>query len=145
MMFGGAQAVFFILVLLPFGLRINSGIIGAAVMVIGGVLTALAVGALMSAMALRTGSAEAVQGAFPLLFVMLFFSSAFFPRQTMSGIYRRAADLNPISYLIEAFRDLTIEGLTAAAVIRLLSISGIAAILMVLVALRSLSKRLAAR
>jgi ABC-2 type transport system permease protein len=85
-------------------------------MVVGGVLTALAVGALMSAMAIRTGSSEAVQGSFPLLFMMLFFSSAFFPRETMSGVYARIADLNPVSYLIEGFRDLSSTGSPASAV-----------------------------
>lgn len=142
MAFGGAQTIVFIAVLLPFGLRIESGVIGMAVMVLGGVLTALAVGALLSIMALRTGSPEAVQGSFPLLFVLLFFSSAFFPRQTMTGVYRRLADANPISYLVEAFRDLTIEALSLGAVIRLIAISGLAAAFTVTLALRALNRRL---
>lgn len=145
MAYGAAQTLFFIAVLLPFGLVIESGPVGVLVMVLGGVLTALAVGALMSAMAIRTGSSEAVQGSFPLLFVLLFFSSAFFPRQTMSGIYGTLADLNPISYLIEGFRDLTIDGLTASAVARTLLISAGFAVLTMTIALRSLHKRLAAR
>lgn len=145
MAYGAAQTLFFIAVLLPFGLVIESGPIGVLVMVLGGVLTALAVGALMSAMAIRTGSSEAVQGSFPLLFVLLFFSSAFFPRQTMSGIYGTLADLNPISYLIEGFRDLTIDGLTASAVARTLLISAGFAAVTIAIALRSLHKRLAAR
>lgn len=145
MAFGGAQTAFFIAVLLPFGLEIDSGPAGMALMVIGGVLTALAIGALMSAMALRTGSPEAVQGAFPLLFILLFFSSAFFPRQTMTGIYRTLADLNPVSYLIEAFRALTIEGLSWTTALQLLAITGAAATACVLLALRSLTKRLARR
>lgn len=142
MAFGGAQTIVFIAVLLPFGLRIESGVIGMAVMVLGGVLTALAVGALLSIMALRTGSPEAVQGSFPLLFVLLFFSSAFFPRQTMTGVYRRLADANPISYLVEAFRDLTIEALSLGAVVRLIAISGLAAAFTVTLALRALNRRL---
>lgn len=142
MAFGGAQTIVFIAVLLPFGLRIESGVVGVAVMVLGGVLTALAVGALLSIMALRTGSPEAVQGSFPLLFVLLFFSSAFFPRQTMTGVYRRLADANPISYLVEAFRDLTIEALSLGAVVRLIAISGLAAAFTVTLALRALNRRL---
>jgi ABC-2 type transport system permease protein len=145
MVYGACQTVFFILVLLPFGLSIASGPLGVAVMVIGGILTALAVGALMSAMAIRTGSSEAVQGSFPLLFVMLFFSSAFFPRETMSGVYGRMADLNPVSYLIEGFRDLTIDALTLSAVVRTVGISGALAVITVALALRSLDKRVAAR
>jgi ABC-2 type transport system permease protein len=145
MAYGAIQTIFFVAVLLPFGLSIASGAPGVAVMVLGGVLTALAVGALMSAMAIRTGSSEAVQGSFPLLFIMLFFSSAFFPRETMSGVYARLADLNPVSHLIEGFRDLTIDGLTASAVARTLLISGGLAVLAMALALRSLKKRVTAR
>ncbi len=145
MAYGGFQTAFFIVVLLPFGLTVQSGIVGVIVMMLGGILTALAVGALMSAMAIRTGSSEAVQGSFPLLFIMLFFSSAFFPRETMSGVYGRIADLNPVSHLIEGFRALTIDGLTAGAVARTLGISGSLAVLTIVLALRSLQKRVAAR
>ncbi len=96
-------------------------------------------------MAIKTGSSEAVQGAFPLLFIALFFSSAFFPRETMSGIYARLADINPISHLVEGMRDLTIEGLSASAVLRAIVIPAIMAVLTVSLSLRSLTKRLGAR
>ncbi len=61
-------------------------------------------------LALRSGSAEAVQGTFPLFFALLFFSSAFFPRETMTGWFKVVADVNPISYLVEAMRDQVIVG-----------------------------------
>ena len=64
-------------------------------------------------MALKTGSSEAVQGSFPLLFIALFFSSAFFPRQTMQGAYKTIADINPVSHLVEGIRGLVVDGLTA--------------------------------
>ena len=95
MVYGAFQTVLFIAILLPFGLSIKGGVAGVLTMALGGTILALAVGALMSAMALKTGSSEAVQGAFPLLFIALFFSSAFFPRETMSGVYKVFADLNP--------------------------------------------------
>jgi ABC-2 type transport system permease protein len=145
MAYGAFQTGVFILVLLPFGLSIKSGPIGVVVMMIGGVLTALAVGALMGAMALRTGSSEAVQGAFPLLFILLFFSSAFFPRETMDGSYRAIADVNPVSHLVEGFRSLTIESLSASAVARTVLIPLGLSVLTLAIALRSLRKRVAAR
>ena len=61
-------------------------------------------------LALRSGSAEAVQGTFPLFCALLFFSSAFFPRETMDGWFKVVADINPISYLVEAMRDQVIVG-----------------------------------
>lgn len=145
MVYGALQTVVFTLLLLPFGLSVKSGLVGFAVIVVGGTMLALAVGAVMSSMAIRTGSAEAVQGAFPLLFITLFFSSAFFPRQTMSGAYRRIADLNPVSHLVEGFRGLVIDGLTWGAVARTLLISAVFAFLAVALALSSLRKRVAAR
>jgi ABC-2 type transport system permease protein len=145
MAYAGLQTIVFIAALLPFGLSVRAGPLGVVVMIAGGMLTALAVGGLMSAMALRTGSSEAVQGSFPLLFILLFLSSAFFPRQTMNGTYKRIAGINPISHLVEGFRDLTIEGLSWSAVGRTLLISGAMAVLAIAIALRSLRKRVAAR
>ncbi|MFT6293474.1 MAG: ABC-2 type transport system permease protein, partial [Ilumatobacter sp.] len=145
MVYGGVQTLFFIAVLLPFGLSIKGGIAGVLTMAIGGVFLALAVGALMSAMAIKTGSSEAVQGAFPLLFIGLFFSSAFFPRETMSGFYGTMADFNPISHLVEGMRDLTIEGFSASAAIRAVLIPAAMAVLTVMLSLRTLNNRLGAR
>lgn len=145
MVYGGVQTLFFIAVLLPFGLSIKGGIAGVLTMALGGVILALAVGALMSAMAIKTGSSEAVQGAFPLLFIGMFFSSAFFPRETMSGFYGTMADLNPISHLVEGMRDLTIEGFSASAAIRAVVIPAAMAVLTVALALRTLNSRLGAR
>ena len=144
MVYGAFQTVFFIAVLLPFGLTVRGGIAGTITMALGGTLLALAVGALMSAMAIKTGSAEAVQGAFPLLFIALFFSSAFFPRETMSGAYGRLADFNPISYLVEGFRDLTTEGFSFNAFLRAVLIPAVLAVLTVLLSLRTLNNRLGA-
>ncbi len=145
MAYGGFQTVLFVLILLPFGLDIESGPIGLVVMVLGGILVALAIGGLMAAMAIKTGSSEAVQGAFPLLFVLLFFSSTFFPRETMRGAHRTIADVNPISFLAEGFRSLTIAPLDATAVAEALLVPLGLAVLTLLLALRALRSRLAAR
>ncbi|MEO8363435.1 MAG: ABC transporter permease [Ilumatobacteraceae bacterium] len=116
--FGAVQSAIFICVLLPFGVRVESGIPGIMVMIISGGLIALGIAAIMSAVAIRTGSAEAVQGAFPLLFVLLFFSSVFFPRQTMHGVYKTIATFNPISYLVEGLRSLILDGFSLSAIAR---------------------------
>ena len=142
--YGAAQTLFFTLLLIPFGLRVKGGIGGAIVMLIAGGLTAIAVAGFMAAMALRTGSSEAVQGVFPLVFIALFFSSAFFPRQTMTGAYRHIANLNPISYLIEGLRELCINGFTAASCAKSLLVPIGIMIVSFALALRALSKRVAA-
>lgn len=143
--FGAFETLFFIVVLVPFGISIASGPLGILAMVLSGALIALAFGGFAAALALRTGSAEAVQGSFPLLFIALFLSSAFFPRETMSGAYAAIADANPLSYLAEGLRALTIEPLGAAAVLQALLIPVAIAVLSISLALRALSARIAAR
>ncbi len=142
MAYGGFQTAFFVAVLLPFGLTVKGGLAGALGLIVAGIVLALAVGALMASMALLTGSSEAVQGAFPLLFIALFFSSAFFPRETMSGVYASLADFNPVSYLVEGMRDLVIEGVSASALARAILVPGAMAAGTVFLALRTLRRRL---
>jgi ABC-2 type transport system permease protein len=62
-------------------------------------------------MAIRSGSGEAVQGMFPLLFVLLFFSSTSLPRNLIQeDWFRTVATINPVSYLVEGIRSLLIYG-----------------------------------
>ena len=63
----------------------------------------------------------------------------------MSGLYKALANVNPISYLVEGFRDLTINGFTASAVVQAVVIPAILAVLTVGLALWALKRRLAAR
>lgn len=144
-MFGGFQAMIFILILLPFGISIKAGIAGVVLIVISGGLTGIAIGGFTAAMALKTGSSEAVQGSFPLLFIALFFSSAFFPRETMSGAYRVIANLNPISYLVEGIRGLVTDGLTAGNAAKAILVPIAIGVFSIALALRTLYSRLAAR
>ena len=111
-------------------------------MIVSGALISLAVGALMSSIALKTGSSEAVQGTFPLLFILLFFSSAFFPRETMSGIYKTIAGFNPISHLVEGLRALSLDGFTASALARAILVPLAIAIVALVIANSQLRKRL---
>lgn len=99
-----AQTVLFLAVGIAFGARVQGGAAGVALLLLLAGLLAVAVSGLGIVLALRSGSSEAVQGTFPLFFALLFFSSAFFPRETMTGWFRTVADVNPISHLVEAMR-----------------------------------------
>ncbi len=109
------QATLFLGIALAFGASVKGGVAGAVVLVALAALLAVPIGGLGILLALRTGSAEAVQGMFPLFFALMFFSSAFFPRETMGGWFRTVADLNPISWLVEGMRAQVIDGLDLAA------------------------------
>ena len=108
---GLAQAVFYLAVGLAVGVRLESGVPGALVLLLLSALIALAFGSLGAFAALRTGSGEAVQGLFPVLFVGLFLSSMNLPRDLIEiDWFRSVATVNPVSYLIEGVRSLIIEG-----------------------------------
>jgi ABC-2 type transport system permease protein len=113
---GFVQAVFYLAVGLAVGVELASGVLGAVVLLALATLIAIAFGSLGAFFALRTGSGEAVQGLFPLLFVTLFLSSMNLPRDLIEiDWFRIAATINPVSYLIEGVRSLIISGWDAQA------------------------------
>jgi ABC-2 type transport system permease protein len=105
------QAFVYLGVGLALGVHFASGLEGIVVLVV----LALAVGAAWGAVgiwiALRTGSGEAVQSQFPILFFFIIISSMNLPRNLIEADwFRVAATLNPVSYMIEGLRSLIIEG-----------------------------------
>ncbi len=81
------------------------------VLLVLALLIALAFAALGALIGLRTGSGEAVQGVFPLFFVVVFLSSNALPRELIEQDWFRAiATVNPVSYLFEGLRSLVIFG-----------------------------------
>ncbi len=113
----------FLVVGLIFGLDVESGIWGMLLIAVTASIVASGIGGLSMAMALRTGSSEAVQGSFPLLFSLLFLSSAFFPRTLMSGWFKTVATFNPFSHLIEGLRIQIIEGFHAVEALKALGVA----------------------
>jgi ABC-2 type transport system permease protein len=108
---GFVQSLYYLAVALVIGVHIATGVVGAAVLIILATAIAIAFGSLGAFFALRTGSGEAVQGLFPLLFVGLFLSSMNLPRNLIEADwFRIVATFNPISYLIEGLRSLIIAG-----------------------------------
>ena len=79
--------------------------------------------AIGAALGARTGSAEAVQGVFPLLFALFFLSSMSLPRDLIAvDWFRTVATWNPVSYLIEGMRSLVITGWDGTALWRGLAV-----------------------
>jgi ABC-2 type transport system permease protein len=108
---GLAQAMVFLAVGEAAGAGFKAGPLGVLVLLALSMLITLGFGTLGALAALRTGSGEAVQGLFPLLFVLLFLSSNALPRNLIEqDWFRTIATYNPVSYLLEAIRSLLITG-----------------------------------
>jgi ABC-2 type transport system permease protein len=113
---GAVTAVWFIAIGLIFGATIEGAIPGG-ILIIGLVaLSAVAFGGIGAAVALYAGRASVVQGLFPLVFVILFLSDAFFPANLMLEPAATIAEYNPLSLIVDGIRELVIGGLDAAAV-----------------------------
>jgi ABC-2 type transport system permease protein len=111
LLIGAIQAVTFLAAGLAAGATLEAGVGGVAVLFLLSFLVAAAFGAVGLFVGLRTGKGEAVQGLFPLLFVLLFVSSAVMPRDLIAqDWFQTLATINPVSYLIEGFRSLFIDG-----------------------------------
>jgi ABC-2 type transport system permease protein len=110
------QAIAYLTVGLLLGVHFESGVAGIFVFLILALVIAAAWGTTGIWIALRTGSGEAVQSQFPLLFFFMIISSMNLPRNLIEADwFRVAATLNPVSYMIEALRSLVIEGWNAEA------------------------------
>jgi ABC-2 type transport system permease protein len=112
---GALTAVWFIAIGLVFGAGIDEGILGALLMIALVTLSAVAFGGIGAAIALRSGKASVVQGLFPLVFVILFLSTAFFPQQLLLQPAASIAEWNPLSFIIDGVREPMDSSFSAAA------------------------------
>jgi ABC-2 type transport system permease protein len=113
---GLLQAIFYLTAGLAAGADFEAGILGVPVLFCLSILISIGFGGIGMWMAIRTGSGEAVQGMFPLLFVLLFFSSITLPRNLIAtDWFQTVATINPVSYLIEGVRSLMVTGWDAEA------------------------------
>lgn len=140
---GFFQSWFFLIVATIFGAQIEGGIQAMVLLSIVATVLSGGIGAITAAMGLRTGSSEAVQGSFPMIFVFLFLSSAFFPRELMSGWFKTVASINPISHLVEGMRAQVIVGVELDRWLTALGISLGLFVIGLVMARRALTRRLA--
>jgi ABC-2 type transport system permease protein len=111
MLQGLIQGIGYLAIALAFGAHMESGPAGVLVLFALSALVGVSFGSLGLAIGLRTGNGEAVQGVFPLMFVLLFLSSGALPRDLIENDwFQTVATINPVSYLIEGFRSLFVTG-----------------------------------
>jgi ABC-2 type transport system permease protein len=89
---------------LIFGAHIQSGVGGVIVLLALSCIAAAAFATLASALAIGSAKASVVQGIFPIVFVVLFLSTAFFPHALLLEPARTIARLNPLSLIADGMR-----------------------------------------
>jgi ABC-2 type transport system permease protein len=111
------------------------------IMVVAALLV-LAIGGVGQVLAIRTGSQEAVAATFPLVFVGIFMSSAFFPTALMSGWFRVVAESNPITWVIDPTRRLVISGWSASDALQAMAVPAMVGLITVSLAVWALHRKL---
>ena len=140
---GLISAVLYLVVGVAFGVGIATGVAGALVLLGLSLAISSAFACFGTFVALRAGTGEAVQGFFPLFFVMLFLSSAFFPRDLIEQEwFRTIATYNPVSYMVEGIRSLVIAGWDGQALAQAFAIAAIAIVAFLALSARALRTRL---
>jgi ABC-2 type transport system permease protein len=99
------QVAWFLVIGLLFGASIKAGAPGVLAVVAIAVVAGTGFGAIGVMLALRARNASTVQGIFPLVFVVLFVSSAFFPENLLSSPADAVAAYNPLSYVADGIRE----------------------------------------
>lgn len=120
------QVLYFLVLGYAFGATVQGGVLGILCVFAIGIVAGTGFGAIGVLIALRSRSASTVQGIFPLVFVVLFISSAFFPLELLSSPADVVAEYNPLSFIAEGMREPIafsnaagpmLEGLVAAALV----------------------------
>jgi len=92
------------------GVRFDAGPLGVLVFILLAALWSLAFSGFGYAIALKTGNPAAVQSSFLLFFPFLFLTSSYVPRSQLTGWLDTVAAINPVTYLLEGLRSLTMHG-----------------------------------
>jgi ABC-2 type transport system permease protein len=115
---------YFLLLGILFGAHVEGGLPGVLMIALIAAMAGTGFGGLGIFIALRARNASTVQGIFPLVFVILFVSSAFFPRDLLSAPADAIAAYNPLSYVADGMRDPIISSVSARPVLEGLAAAG---------------------
>jgi len=106
------QALLVLLMAIALGAHVQTGILGAVVMIVLGTLLGIVTFGVVSAnLAVRTRDAGAVQAIQPMAFLLIFLTSAYQTTDHIdSAALRTVIDLNPAEHILRPMRELMLSG-----------------------------------
>jgi len=107
-----AQAIAVLLLAVALGAQVETGVPGAALMIVlGTLLGVVTFGVLTANLALRSKDAAAVQAILPMAYLLIFLTSAYQqPEQIDSPVMRAIIDVNPAEHVLRPMRELMLSG-----------------------------------
>jgi len=125
-----------VLIALPFGITIASGVPGFFLIVALSALWGVVYAGFMQLIALKTRSAAATNSGGLIFFPLLFLTPNFVPREMLTRPMEIAATLNPVTYLMEALRSLILTDLDWGAILPGFAVIGGLGVIMLLLNIR---------
>jgi ABC-2 type transport system permease protein len=131
-------ATLIVLLALPFGISVASGVGGFVLLVVLSASWAVVFSGFMQLIALKTRSAAATQSGSLVFFPLLFLTPNFVPRNLLTHPMRVAATYNPVTYIVEGLRSLILEHYNWARIGRGFAVVAVAGAVMVVLNVRTI-------
>ena len=110
----GTRALVQVLVILSLalalGVSFKGGILGLLVIIVAATIFGVAMACLGLIIALKTKSVQVTQNSWLLFMPLAFLTTAFMPKELLSGWFKVAVALNPVDYIMVGVRTIIVEG-----------------------------------
>ena len=100
------------------GVTFATGFVGLVLFLLMGGLWGLAFTGFPYAIALKTGNPAAVNSSFLLFFPFAFLTTAFLPKEALTGWLSTVATWNPVTYLLDGLRAIVLDGWDGTALLK---------------------------
>ena len=104
------QGIIVLIVALIAGLHFETGFPGMVVMIVVLSVWGIAFSAIGFAIALKTGNVQATQSIWTLFIPLMFLTTAFAPKDALADWMQVAATVNPLTYVLDGMRSLSMFG-----------------------------------
>ena len=110
----GTRALVQVLVILTLalalGVTFKGGVLGLLVIIVAATIFGVAMACLGLIIALKTKSVQVTQNSWLLFMPLAFLTTAFMPKELLTGWFKVAVALNPVDYIMVGVRTIIIEG-----------------------------------
>ena len=135
-----AVSALIVLVALPFGISVASGVGGFLLLVILAAGWSMVFSGFVQLIALKSRSAAATQSGSLVFFPLLFLTPNFVPRELLTRPMEVAATFNPVTYIMEGLRSLILENYNWVKIGRGFAVIAIAGAVMVALNVRAIRR-----
>ena len=104
------QVVIIVLLALGLGVSFKGGFLGILAVIVAVTVFGVGMACIGLMIALKTKSAQVTQTSWILFMPLAFMTSAFMPRDLLTGWFKIAVSLNPVEYVMYGVRVIIIEG-----------------------------------